>query len=179
MTIAEICYTIAGTNNHEGAEAVLASLMDNDSFALAYGLVSEGFSVIPLCPRNKVPARKWKEFQTRIATVEELKDWFIDHDFVPGIVTGELSGITVIDCDSDDAIDLVEEAGLESTMMQTTRRGMHLVFRHNGERNTVSVARMPGVDRRGEGGYVKAYPGSAHWTREQVSYAPILEERFA
>ena len=166
-------YEIAGLD-HEEAESQLATWLDNDRFALAYGLLCEGFSVIPLLSGGKKPARKWKRYQTECATVEDLVVWFIDSDYVPAIVTGELSGITVIDCDNADAIDACIEMGMESMMRQTTKRGIHFCFRHNGERNTVRVGKVNGIDRRGEGGYVKAYPDSGCWTTESVQLCGTL-----
>lgn len=179
MTLTEICYSIAGEHDHERAEQLLEQFMSHPNFALAYHLISEGFSVIPLCLDKKRPARLWKQFQYVYASIEELKEWFIDHPFAPAIVTGHISGITVIDCDSDEAIQIAADLGIESTMGQRTRRGRHLVFRHAGERNTIAVGRIEGIDRRGEGGYVKAYADSQHWTREQVESAPFLDEAFA
>lgn len=171
-TLSAICYDRAGENNHDEAEACRDAMLANDRFALAFGLVCEGFCVIPLLSDSKRPARQWKEYQYRLPTMQELVSWFIDHDFSPAIVTGEISGITVIDCDDADALDQCLDNGLESSLGQTTRRGRHMVFRHSGERNTVRVNGWEGVDRRGEGGYVAAYRDSGHWTREAVLMAP-------
>ena len=172
-TLATVVYSIAGLD-HERAEAMFQSWLSNARFALAYGLLSEGFSVIPLLEGGKKPARKWKKYQTEYATILDLKEWFIDNNYEPAIVTGELSNITVIDCDSEDAIDNCTERGIESMMRQRTKRGIHFVFRHNGERNTVRLKGMKGVDRRGEGGYVKAYPDSGSWTVESVLMCGML-----
>lgn len=140
-----------------------------DAFRLALTLLSEGFSVIPLLPDGKKPARKWKQYQETFATTRELAEWFVYSDCVPAIVTGSISGITVIDCDSPDAIEAATSLNLCSDMSQATKRGRHYVFAHQGERNTVRVMGVNGIDRRGEGGYVKAYPDSIHWRRELVT----------
>ncbi len=140
---------------------------------LARHLASEGFCVLPLLPGGKRPAIRWKRLQTERPTDAELVEWFDHHDYEPGIVTGELSGITVIDCDSPEAVATCEATGITSSMTQRTRRGLHLVYRWNGERNTVRLNGMPGVDRRGEGGYVRAYADSAAWTRAAVEAAGI------
>jgi hypothetical protein len=171
--LATAVYSIAGLD-HEEAEAMLQSWLSNARFALAYGLLCEGFSVIPLLEGGKKPARKWKKYQTEYATILDLVEWFIDNNYEPAIVTGEISNITVIDCDNADAIDNCIESGIESMMRQRTKRGIHFVFRHNGERNTVRVNGIEGVDRRGEGGYVKAYPDSGSWTVESVLMCEVL-----
>jgi hypothetical protein len=145
--------------------------MPSDSLALARHLASQGFCVIPLLRGGKKPAVRWKRFQATRPTAAELFAWFADGDLEPGVVTGAISGITVIDCDSPEAIAACEDRGIRSSLTQRTARGLHLVFRHRGERNTVRVDGMPGVDRRGEGGFVRAYPDSLGWTREAVEAA--------
>jgi hypothetical protein len=173
LSVSKLAYDVCGLD-HESAEELLDSWLSNSRFSLAYGLLCEGFSVIPLLSGGKMPAVKWKKYQTELATVEDLVRWFIENDFEPAIVTGELSGITVIDCDNIDAIDACLDSGIESRMTQKTNRGMHFVFRYNGERNTVRVNGMHGVDRRGEGGYVRAYPDCGCWTSEGVMLCPTL-----
>ena len=135
---------------------------------LARHLASEGFCVLPLLAGGKRPAIKWKRLQDEMPTDREMVYWFHHRGWEPGIVTGAISGITVIDCDSPEAVAACEAAGITSTMTQRTQRGMHLVYRYAGERNTVRLHGMPGVDRRGEGGYVRVYPDSAAWCRGDV-----------
>jgi hypothetical protein len=146
----------------------------NKNLALARKLAREGLVIIPLLAGDKKPAVRWKRFQTERPTDAELVEWFSDRNYVPAIVTGELSGITVIDCDSRESAEAWAAGSSSSTIRQTTKRGMHFVYRWAGERNTVRVDGMPGVDRRGEGGYVAAYPESVHWTRERLDAAPTL-----
>jgi hypothetical protein len=139
--------------------------MRNRNLLLARKLAREGFVVIPLLRDAKRPAVRWKRFQTERPTDAELVEWFSDTDHEPAIVTGELSGITVIDCDTREA---AETWPAPSPIRQTTKRGMHFVFRWNGERNTVAIGGVRGVDRRGEGGYVVAHPECVHWTRDRI-----------
>jgi len=141
------------------------------TLALARHLSAQGFCVIPLLPGGKRPARRWKRFQTERPTDAELYEWFAQHDYEPAIVTGAISGITVIDCDSVEAEAMCQARGIRSDLTQRTNRGVHLVYRHDGERNTTRLDGMAGVDLRGEGGYVRAYPDSIAWTREAVSEA--------
>jgi hypothetical protein len=145
------------------------------SLSLARHLAEEGFCVIPLLRGGKKPAVRWKRFQTQRPTDAELVAWFADGEREPAIVTGAISGITVIDCDSQDAIAACEARGILSSVTQRTSRGLHLVFRHGGERNTVRLDGLAGVDRRGEGGFVRAYDDALAWTRatvEAAGYAP-------
>lgn len=126
--------------------------------ALAYRLI--GWSVIPVGP-DKRPLIKWLDYQDRIATEEEVMSWWKTWPTANvGIVTGEVSGLTVVDIDSHEgAINL--EAYIPTSVKcptsRTQRGGTHLYFKyHPGLGNRVGI--IPGTDLRGEGGYVVAPP---------------------
>ena len=79
-----------------------------------------------------------------------------------GIATGADSGVAVVDIDNPEQfIRFTEIHGkLPTTLMSRTGKGFHLFFRHApGVRNKAGV--WPGIDIRGEGGYVVA-PPSVH-----------------
>lgn len=126
-------------------------------------LIASGISVFPLRKGEKIPAISWKEFQSRHATEAELVKWFGNDDHDIAIVTGKISGITVIDTDSQSAFDEAFSVGLISPVCQPTPRGNHFVFAYNGERNSTNIYGVKGLDIRADGGYVKAYPGSVYW----------------
>lgn len=129
----------------------------------AQDYVSRGYSVIPL-RRDKKPAVPWKEFQKRRATEEELHRWFTVGNYNIGIVTGELSGISVVDFDTLDAIELAKKKNFPITPNVKTSRGFHAYFRYEqGHRNSQKRADLLGIDFRGEGGCVAA-PPSQHET---------------
>lgn len=73
-----------------------------------------------------------------------------------GVATG--AGLLVLDIDSPEALAECVGKGLPSTVSATTGKGWHFYFRGDG-RSLVGV--LPGVDTRGEGGYVVA-PPSVH-----------------
>ena len=66
----------------------------NATFDLACSLTQAGVSVIPILPDgSKRPAVKWKPFQERIATEEELREMFTGEGglaAIAGRVSGEL-----------------------------------------------------------------------------------------
>jgi len=71
--------------------------------ALSY--CKRGYSVIPIKPKGKKPLVEWTEYQTRIATEKKMKKWWKKWpDANVGIVTGNISGLVVIDCDSKGAV---------------------------------------------------------------------------
>ena len=143
---------------------------------LARHLFGLGFSVLPL-GENKVPVRKWKRLQTERCNADELGEWFGRWGYRPGIITGELSGIVVVDCDDATTTETVARAGFASDTQQQTRRGRHFVFSHPGYRtkNRVRVAGRP-VDVRGDGGFVVAYPAALNWTKKQIVDCPCFCE---
>jgi len=131
--------------------------------ALSY--CKRGYSVIPIKPTGKKPLVEWTEYQTRIATEKKMKKWWKKWpDTNVGIVTGNISGLVVIDCDSKGAVKRFmkdyPEAGI--TRQVETGNGRHFYFRsETGIRNDVGSLLGPGIDIRAEGGFVVA-PPSVH-----------------
>jgi Bifunctional DNA primase/polymerase, N-terminal len=130
-------------------------------------LMGRGWSIIPLKPRSKMPAVKWEPFQHRLATLEELEAWFTEPFYNVGIVTGTISKIFVVDCDSPEALQWTEEKFPPCDLRVRTARGVHKYYPYTGDRpmrNRVKVkfdGRQIDVDFRAEGGYVVG-PGSVH-----------------
>lgn len=142
----------------------------------ALELWKRGLSVIPV-PRpqpgaekgqagdGKVPLIAWKEYQDRRPTEDELRAWFATDQNL-AIITGAVSGVVVVDVDSEDAHQLVVKR-LPRTPWQTkTSRGFHLFYRHPGRpvRNRARLDLGSGrvaLDVRGDGGFVIG-PGSVH-----------------
>ncbi len=74
---------------------------DNPTLDMALDLLSEGISIIPIQPRSKKPALKtWKEYQTRLPTEAEAREWFSNGDKNIAVVCGAVSGnLVVLDFD--------------------------------------------------------------------------------
>jgi hypothetical protein len=147
------------------------------AFALYY--LSLGWSVIPVRPGNKRPAIRWLEYQHRQPGEDEIGRWF---DRWPGdnigIVTGRVSGLVVIDIDSKHGGDqslyrLEKEHGpLPRTVEAVTGGGgRHIYYAHPGGVVPNKIAIAPGVDVRGDGGYVVA-PPSLHASGKRYAWAP-------
>lgn len=118
-----------------------------------------GFSIIPVKQDKKPALGGWKEFQNRRATHQEAEVWF-KAGGQAAIVTGSISGgLVVIDADNDEAVQAVEALLPDSleTPIASTPRGRHYFFKSSQPvKNATGV--MPGVDVRGQGGYVCAPP---------------------
>ena len=77
------------------------------SLKIALSLWRRGLSVIPV-PRpragvapgrpgdGKVPVIAWREYQERLPTEDELREWFGGEPMNPAVVTGAVSGVVVI-----------------------------------------------------------------------------------
>ena len=69
-----------------------------------------GFSVIPLNPssdpeKGKKPLVSWMPYQKARASEEEIREWWRKWpQAMVGIITGKLSGVMVLDGDSDESI---------------------------------------------------------------------------
>ena len=71
--------------------------------ASALKYLEKGFSVIPIKP-NKKPYISWEEFQNRRPTEDEVRQWWTRWpQAMIGIITGSISGVMVIDTDTEEA----------------------------------------------------------------------------
>ncbi|MDW7774368.1 MAG: bifunctional DNA primase/polymerase [Desulfobulbaceae bacterium] len=145
--------------------------------ARALEMIALGFSVIPLKPRGKKPLlSSWMEFQKRIPTQDEISEWFTRWpDANIGLVTGSISGVAVIDIDSEEGSMWADKNLPKTSVYQETGKGRHLFYRTNGTKIHNKVGIFPGVDVRGEGGYVVMSP-SIHPSGKE--YKLIFSEGF-
>jgi hypothetical protein len=136
---------------------------DTEPFRQVQDYARRGFQVFPLKPRTKEPAtrRGLYEATNNAAT---LRRWFTGaHPYNVAIRTGVPSGVFVLDVDGEQGFsslaELVEHHGLlPSTLVSTTGKGRHYWF---NARSPIpcSVGKIaPGIDIRGDGGYVVAPP---------------------
>jgi hypothetical protein len=135
----------------------------NLNAALKY-LNTYHFSVIP-CKKDKKPFIPWEEFQKRLPTETEIKDWWQKYpDAQVGIVTGIISGLYVVDLDNPEAEEVFKEIVPDSLLMPTVttpRGGKHHYFKCT-DSNLTNKAMLLGkkMDFRGNGGYVLAPPST-------------------
>lgn len=121
-------------------------------------------SIIPV-GQNKKPLIDWKEYQTKLPSRKQIKKWWKDHPHANvAIVTGKISNLTVIDCDSKEAKKhfktICKDNNIDLKNMPTvkTPRGYHFYFTYDA--NILQGANRIGdkIDVRNEGGYVLAPP---------------------
>jgi len=147
--------------------------------ALEY--TKKGFPVIPIAADSKKPLVAWKEYQKRKPTENEVKSFckrYPNADI--GIVTGKRHNLFVLDCDSQEAYESLQALLPDSLTLPVvkTPRGYHLYFSYPKNIDlTVGVDIMPGVDYRGDGGYVIAPPskkGAYKWIVDLNTERPAL-----
>lgn len=133
-----------------------------------------GWCALPADATRKCPAVPWREYQLRRPTVGEALELFrrawrrLTDNLGIGIVTGQVSGLLVLDLDASKNC---QPAGWESLADQlkemppcptvcTPSGGRHYYFQlppgNIPPRN--ASGRLPGVDWRGEGGWIVAPP---------------------
>ena len=127
--------------------------------ALEYA--QQGMSVIPLVPKDKKPLiYSWKEFQSKHMGIGDMKGhWKDSPESNIGIVTGAISGITVIDIDGQEGLDSLKDAGihLPNTHIVKTPKGWHFYYKYNNLFKT-GAGFLKNVDVRNDAGYVVAPP---------------------
>ena len=151
-----------------------------------------GCSIFPCRPNDTRPASDllprvdgkptWLPFQKTPPTREQVQDWWTRiPDANIALVTGAVSRVVVLDLDRGhakgvDGLASVQDAGLnlpETYCVQTPRGGMHCYYKHPGGTVPNATALLPGVDIRGDGGYVLIPPSR----RPEGVYRPISKTK--
>ena len=122
----------------------------------------KGLSIIPV-RQDKKPLIPWEPHQTRRAEPQEIKSWSSKWPNMNiGIVTGEISGMDVVDVDTPEGYELLagalgdDVATFNPPIARTPRGGQHLYVQATGEGNKIGF--LKGVDFKGEHGYIVAPP---------------------
>lgn len=138
--------------------------MNNSNIKLEQALIYRdlGWSIIPVGV-DKKPLLRWEEFQSRIASIDEIQSWFNQWpDANIGIVTGPISNLTVVDIDPRHGGSNEQFKDSQTPCVHTGGEGWHYYFTSDlAIKNKAGI--LPGIDVRGEGGYVIA-PPSVHPT---------------
>ena len=158
----------------------------------ALNYAARGWPVFP-CRRDKRPytAGGYKAATTDPAQIR--KWWNVFPDAAIGLDCGG-AGLLVIDCDVKNALDGIaafEALGIDhagALHSQTPSGGLHIVFSQNGNGPMGNTAGRlaPGIDTRGQGGYIIAPPSELDtgayvalddWTRNPAPLPETLARR--
>jgi len=124
------------------------------------------FSIIP-CKEDKKPWIKWEQYQKEKPTESQVREWWGKQFKYAniGIVTGAISGLTVLDVDTKEGMDKLNELLPDSWLtptVDTPGKGTHFYCKYEaGVSNSVRFI-PEGCDIRSEGGYIIAPPSSDH-----------------
>jgi hypothetical protein len=156
-----------------------------DVYSAARQYATQGIPVFPCQPRGKEPAVPGglNRATTDLRVIESW--WRSAPDLNIGVPTGSVSGFFVVDVDGDDGEATIrkleaEHGHLPETIEVITGDGRHCYFRlseHEPIRNSASRV-GPGIDIRGEGGYVLA-PPSVHPSGRRYEWGVDSADNFA
>lgn len=152
-----------------------------------------GWRVVPCRPGKKVPALKdWTNVAT--TSIDQVREWWTGpyKDCGVCIVTGEASGLYVLDVDVADGKQgaatlkaLLAKRGVakmpETYTVRTPSGGLHFYFKYPKDgrviRNDAGSKLGPGLDIRGEGGQVVAPPTPGYrWAEGRALWELDIEE---
>jgi hypothetical protein len=141
--------------------------MQNEKMEAALKYQQAGFSVIPV-KKNKKPFIKWEKYQHQRASKNQIQQWWQRWpDANPAIVTGEISGVDVVDVDNEEGWKALNEFLGDSSITpisKTPAGGYHVYFKHRaGLSNGVRI--IVGCDLRTNGGYVLAPPSDTEYQK--------------
>lgn len=145
------------------------------SCALAYA--HQGWPVLPLQPRGKVPLVKHGVYSAT-TVADTIRAWWrrwpqanIGIAIPPGLV--------VVDIDSSEALQYLRAEGLElpATVRSTTGRGLHLWYATDRFQAQNHVGLLPSVDIKVAGGYIVS-PPSLHSSGKEYRWEVELRRSF-
>lgn len=123
------------------------------------------------CPTpGKHPAIQWTEYSKRLPTRKEIRSWFTK-EFTGaniGLATGLVSNLVVVDLDGKKGEKTARRAlglPLNTLASRTGGGGLHLFYQADGQEIQTRVRAFPGIDIRGEKGFV-VLPPSLHESGE-------------
>jgi hypothetical protein len=128
----------------------------------AITLATRGIHIFPCVPRDKRPATEHglKDATTDLDTIRQW--WRSEPQYNIGVATGAASKVFAVDVDGLDAeFELrrleAKHGNLPATVEVITARGRHLYFQMPDRPVCNSAGKIaPGIDVRGDGGYVLA-----------------------
>jgi len=144
-------------------------------YEIAQKYHSKGWVVVPVKPGTKRPAlTSWTEFEKRRPTENELKSWFENNNVGIGVITGELSNLTVVDNDS-------HKPGAEGLNLETPLKaqsgggGQHFFFKYNPKVTTFKNEKIK-VDVRSQGGFIVLPPTIHPQTGKRYKWLTTIDD---
>lgn len=166
-------------------------MSENLTYPWAVAYHQAGWCVLPA--KNKYPLKAlggWKQYQEKRPSLDQVQEWFEDapNDAQIALVTGKVSGVTVIDidthkegckgkkggdckCNPEDPASLALAIGL-SMQSNTGSGGYHVFCTYENVGNSVGLAH-PQLDIRSDGGII-ILPPSLHENGKNYVWDELL-----
>lgn len=173
--------------SYEAAKRQKDKTIDNPILKSAVTAVLRGWSVIPvadnkkpafgLLPKDGTGKATWKMYQHTKPTLDELVNWSTAPKI--GVVTGEISGVIVLDVDPG-GMDSLKGKHLPVTpTVRTPRGGCHYYYKYPGFK-VITDSKILGenseVDIRGDGGYAILPESNGYeWMDVNLDNTPLSE----
>lgn len=141
-----------------------ATAPEPETLRIARAYLAHGWSVVPVRPREKLPAVAWAKYQHVPATHAQLDDWFSSGGYGIGLVQGATADTIVLDFDGEEghatrrALEIANGPFPHTVEALTPGGGCHVVLRHPGRPVPTRKGLFPGFDVRGDGGFIVAHP---------------------
>ncbi len=162
-------------------ETIVMPRPDDGLFQWADYYRKLGCSVVPLAA-GKVPAVKWKEFQTRIAVKRELGAWFINTGWGMALVCGAVSNNLVrIDFDDPKDYDEIQDELEPGPVFRSQRQGggWGVLYTSTTPIPTLpqkSFDKYPKIEVRGEGSITVVPPTPGYnWVIPPDKLLPLVD----
>jgi hypothetical protein len=151
--------------------------MENLTLKWARKYLKLKWSIIPIRAKGKEPLVKWEEFQERQPTLNEVTQWLSNWSQMNlGIVTGSISSLAVVDLDGIEGVQYGNHISCVSGIINRTGNGKQVFYKWQpGIKNSVKKV-APGVDIRGEGGFVVVAP-SIHPSGRMYRWERFVPDR--
>ena len=145
----------------------------SDFLAVALEYAARGLPVFPCMPRGKTPAVA-RGFHAATTNPATIRRYWTDPDRNIATATGARSGFWVVDIDGLEGAETLralelKHGDLPNTRTVATARGWHAWFAYPGSIPTTVGRIGPGIDTRGDDGYV-VVPPSVHQSGHQYAF---------
>tara|TARA_R110002020_G_scaffold330672_1_gene546284 strand:- start:3132 stop:4952 length:1821 start_codon:yes stop_codon:yes gene_type:complete len=164
---------------------MLKTTLTSKQVALAWHRA--GCNTIPIIKGTKVPATSWKTYTKIRTTEDDINAWWeYDPDkYDVGIVTGEVSRISMIDLDVKDnksGVDTAKELGItlpnnNVLILKTPRGGWHIYVAYDERYGTNSNVQEL-IDTRNNDGYAKVHGSNEDGGKYSVLRGEISRQYF-
>lgn len=162
-------------HNPSDMQRVSGSHRTTNPWSMIRDYHNRGLSVIPCEMGTKKPVVPWKKYQTTRPNDVELRTWEKKYPKCNvAVICGAISGMIVLDIDSEEGYRWIKENGhaIPPTPRVESSPGKgHFYFQHPGFPVKNMIRKLPGIDIKGDGGYVVA-PPSIHPSGSKYCWVP-------